>query len=964
MSETDDLHQRQLRREEGAVDEAVARYRGSLTKQLPHSRAAFAMVKNFWEPLAKRIADEQLVLAVREKSPPKYGKFMLAIDAESLAVITLHSIIGSHRWRAVDTNDGQDDDDQKDQGDLQTGDEGEAPEDPEIVAEDPDTMQAGAETAQPGEPDAEGATLASVARELERQCEYHWMTSAGAKRETGIERCISGYIPETKKREEKRIRASLNGAWRPGGGALRLGLRLLELAENAGIVKIGMGKPYHRRRKAKIVTFNRTFERLFVEASQHYENFTPPFRRPMIVPPVKWGVGSHGGYCCKHEHVDLPLIKTNDAAGSVDGLLGTNWTTTFEAINALQETRWKINDEIFDAMQRVRNMMFAGELTDLVEAQIKPLGLLVTSKAPKKSKNAEREPVRYVIDDKCDVCRDIKDTAEIFFPYQVDYRGRAYPVSAGVNPQVDDVGRALLQFATGKPLNKVGARWLAVHLANSWGRDVTLKPKPGDMGKVAYRVRVNWVRTNAKRIKECAVDPFGSRWWMKAAKPWRFLAACFEWNRYRSNPRYFTTHLPVTIDGTCNGLQHIAALRLNSHLATETNLAPSEEPHDIYRTIADQLKGVLEREKQAGEEKAIQWLKHVEIDRDVCKSAVMTTPYGVTQTGMAGQLFEEDFSAALHIPGHGPFFVEHMRNYDRFEQRLLNKSDGVSEFVWNRLSGHVQQTLKSLDFTAKERCKLVVLQLNAIVERESIYDPSIFTNLSDETNELLKTNPDGDAVARLNKLLLLDSYPLEIKKTQGHRWWCCWYLAGKLEECIRQAVDPDDDLKKWLQEVATGRAKRNEGTSWVSPSGFPVAQRALIMQPHEIEVGRCKININKPKGKRTNGFKVSVQSQKNKIAPNFIHSLDAAHLMRTVRSLKSKGVDDFGVIHDGYVVHACHVDQLQSTLREEFVQMYSKDLLQDFCSQQNFAGFLVPTAPPKPGDFDIRKVIESEYFFC
>jgi len=613
-------------------------------------------------------------------------------------------------------------------------------------------------------------------------------------------------------------------------------------------------------------------------------------------------------------------------------------------------------------------MAEAGELDKLSVAQRNSLGIVdLRSKSQKKTK---KEPVRYLIDDKCGICGDIKDATEVFFPYQVDYRGRTYPISAGVNPQVDDVGRSLLQFAAGERLDKIGARWLAVHVANSWGRDVTQQPKPGDLGKASFRDRLKWVRTNAKSIKECAADPYTNRWWMKAAKPWRFLAACIEWSQFRSNPRNFDSCLPVTIDGTCNGLQHIAALRLNAQLADETNLAPSDEPKDIYRTIANQLKLVLETEKEAGVEVAAQWLKEVEIDRDVCKSAVMTTPYGVTRYGIASQLFDETFTAAFHIPGHGPIRVKHIQNYGRLEQRLRSKEDDVSRFIWSRLPSPVRKAITSVVEDRKKCCKLVVDALNHIVQGEPIFDGKIFTKLSDETTKLLNSNPEGADLARLNKLLLLDAYRVEIRRTQGTRWRCCWYLAGKLEECIRKTVDPGDTLKTWLQSVAEVRAEANEGISWVSPSGFAVTQKALHMKKHNVGAGRMAFISYTPKLPP----QVDLQKQKSKITPNFIHSLDAAHLMRTVRSLKAektdkdgvvhKGLRDFGVIHDGYVVHACHVHRLQKTLREEFIKMYSKDLLRDFRSQQSLATDCEMAEPPSRGDFDITQVKKSQYFFC
>jgi DNA-directed RNA polymerase len=52
---------------------------------------------------------------------------------------------------------------------------------------------------------------------------------------------------------------------------------------------------------------------------------------------------------------------------------------------------------------------------------------------------------------------------------------------------------------------------------------------------------------------------------MKGKDPFRCLAASIELRDYESNKESFTTHLPIFIDGTCNGIQHL------SSMASDTN---------------------------------------------------------------------------------------------------------------------------------------------------------------------------------------------------------------------------------------------------------------------------------------------------------------------------------------------------------------------------------------------------------
>ena len=70
------------------------------------------------------------------------------------------------------------------------------------------------------------------------------------------------------------------------------------------------------------------------------------------------------------------------------------------------------------------------------------------------------------------------------------------------------------------------------------------------------------------------------RLWTSASSPWQFLAACFEIRDALASgdPESFPSHLPVHQDGTCNGLQHYAALGRDSEGGASVNLTPTDRP--------------------------------------------------------------------------------------------------------------------------------------------------------------------------------------------------------------------------------------------------------------------------------------------------------------------------------------------------------------------------------------------------
>ena len=52
-----------------------------------------------------------------------------------------------------------------------------------------------------------------------------------------------------------------------------------------------------------------------------------------------------------------------------------------------------------------------------------------------------------------------------YFPHNLDFRGRAYPMHPNLNHLGADLSRGLLQFADAKPLGSDGLRWLEISVS-------------------------------------------------------------------------------------------------------------------------------------------------------------------------------------------------------------------------------------------------------------------------------------------------------------------------------------------------------------------------------------------------------------------------------------------------------------------------------------------------------------------
>jgi DNA-directed RNA polymerase len=89
--------------------------------------------------------------------------------------------------------------------------------------------------------------------------------------------------------------------------------------------------------------------------------------------------------------------------------------------------------------------------------------------------------------------------------------------------------------------------------------------------------------------------------------------------------------LPIRVDGTCNGIQHLSAMVRDEVGGHSVNLTPGDKPRDIYQDVADKVTAMLEARFQ--NEFPALWLKvfNGSTPRSVTKRPVMILPYGGTR---------------------------------------------------------------------------------------------------------------------------------------------------------------------------------------------------------------------------------------------------------------------------------------------------------------------------------------------
>ena len=155
--------------------------------------------------------------------------------------------------------------------------------------------------------------------------------------------------------------------------------------------------------------------------------------------------------------------------GLADGVLA--------GLDAMGRVPWSINGPILDLVQEAWQQGGTWpDLPSLHDFEIREYEgddpeakeLVGRRNAKLRRKNAELHSLRCDTTLKLDIAERFRHDA-FYFPYNVDFRGRAYPLPPNLNHLGSDVCRAVLQFAEPKRLGDDGLYWLRVHLANLFG---------------------------------------------------------------------------------------------------------------------------------------------------------------------------------------------------------------------------------------------------------------------------------------------------------------------------------------------------------------------------------------------------------------------------------------------------------------------------------------------------------------
>jgi DNA-directed RNA polymerase len=192
----------------------------------------------------------------------------------------------------------------------------------------------------------------------------------------------------------------------------------------------------------------------------------------------------------------------------------------------------------------------------------------------------------------------------------------------------------------------------------------------------------------------------------------------------------------------------------------------------------------------------------------------------------------------------------------------------------------------------------------------------------------------------------------------GENWLVAMFLADMNTKAIEAVVKGARVGQQYLIDVTSDLARKGKYVFYHAPlTGFPVLQKLHLTDIDRIETPIGKLHI-----KRTIEDSINVRKMKSGIAPNFVHSLDAALLAETVLKLKFMGCKNFHLIHDSYGVPVNFVTELNEAVREAFVELFEADPLTNWYYEVN-PHYEIPPQDVMIDTLDLDDVRKARYIF-
>lgn len=635
-----------------------------------------------------------------------------------------------------------------------------------------------------------------------------------------------------------------------------------------------------------------------------------PVYLPMLVPPKPWIRFESGGYftipieAVRIKPSDLDpyqLVKKADELGMLSQL--------YAGLDVLGSQSWRVNDKVLEVACKIweggeplgglpsgNPLPIPKEPNPKEYEALGPQEYYRLKDAHKRAakEELERYSLRCSENYALEVAKAFSGRT-IYFPHNTDFRGRAYPIPTHLNHMRNDMARGLLVFAEAKPLGPDGLNWLFIHIANLCG-----------INKLTLPERRKWTEDRLEDIFDSADKPLdGRRWWIDSEKPFQCLAACIELTnalRHPEGPESYLSNLPVHQDGTCNGLQHYAALGGDYEGARQVNVVAGPKPADVYMGVADVVAKLVDEdyaravryEAETGEKPTdpamvAATLMHGKITRKLIKQTVMTNTYGVTLIGARDQIRNR----LKESRGK-----EHDMSIDQMGKCALYLAQKTFEALGQTFEG-----AKRLQVWMNETARIIATSINPMhLQKEDMVRAAVVQRM-------------GLLVGKRNVARTGYDVPAFAESESEES-------ASGDEEAVKEAAEePEDGVVPLALNNAEERQRAGglkQAVAWTSPIGLPIMQPYRQLHGSRVRTSLAQISILDPH----KPGEINSRKQATAFPPNYVHSLDATHMFYTAMSMKKEGLA-FASVHDSFWTHAADVSAMGRIIREEFARLHN-----------------------------------------
>jgi len=172
----------------------------------------------------------------------------------------------------------------------------------------------------------------------------------------------------------------------------------------------------------------------------------------------------------------------------------------------------------------------------------------------------------------------------------------------------------------------------------------------------------------------------------------------------------------------------------------------------------------------------------------------------------------------------------------------------------------------------------------------------------------------GDAIVEVYRELFEFNEPL---RPEARR-----FLAKAVRVACEDKLKGPVEIMKYIRALALYRLNQGKFLEWRSATGFPFIN--MYHEPKVIDIDLASGGV-RSRYTVADGAKPEMKDEKmlNAASPNFIHSLDAAHLMRTVLAANRDGIRDILTVHDSLACLASRAARFGKIIRTEMAMLYA-----------------------------------------